>query len=100
MTTLAQVPSLVQSHSVFNCNGTLFSRISGEYYVVYSYGTHFPVAMRKRTHDGVWLVNEDKYSATTSRHQSKVRQGVSASAFASSPSNTQQLKEMLCGVSA
>lgn len=35
---------------------------------LYSYGHHFPLAVRRR--DGVVLLNGDKYSITTSHHQS------------------------------
>lgn len=43
--------------------------------VIYSYGHHFPMAIRKRTSDGrVWyLVNGDTVSTTTSSHQAEVR---------------------------
>lgn len=41
-------------------------------YVVYSYAT--PIAWY--TKRGAWVVPEEKYSSTTSRHQSVVRQGV------------------------
>lgn len=39
------------------------------WYVVYSYGTHFPMYIFDETM-GVWAGNKDKYSPTTSRHQS------------------------------
>ena len=39
-------------------------------YVVYSYGYHFPMYAYDREH-GKWLANKDKYSRTTSTHQSK-----------------------------
>jgi len=41
-------------------------------YVVKSYST--PIAWR--LDDGTWVVPEEKYSATTSRHQSRVRRAV------------------------
>ena len=41
-------------------------------YVVYSYGQHFPMAVYE-FHTRRWFYNEDKYSSTTSRHQSYVR---------------------------
>ncbi|WNO06030.1 hypothetical protein [Rhodoferax mekongensis] len=73
MATLQKVPGLVAARQEFDCNGTLFGYTKGDLYIVYSYGTHFPVAVFK---DGGWLVNKDKYSRTTSKHQSKVRQGI------------------------
>ena len=41
-------------------------------YVVKSYST--PIAWR--LDDGTWVVPEEKYSATTSKHQSRVRRAV------------------------
>jgi uncharacterized protein YfeS len=38
--------------------------------VIYSYGTHFPIAMKLK--DGYYLFNGSKYSPTTSRHKSIV----------------------------
>jgi len=40
-----------------------------EMYVVYSYGTHFPIYVWDE-HMG-WLANTDKFSVTTSRHQNQ-----------------------------
>jgi hypothetical protein len=37
-------------------------------YVVYSYGKHFPMYIYEGGH---WYANEDKYSRSTSRHQSQ-----------------------------
>lgn len=39
---------------------------------IYSYGLHFPVA--RRNADGTFWFNPDKYSQSTSRHQSYVAQ--------------------------
>jgi hypothetical protein len=39
-------------------------------YVVYSYGQHFPMYAKIR---GAWYANKDKYSVSTSRHQSQYR---------------------------
>lgn len=39
----------------------------GPIYVVYSYGTHFPMYAWEK---GKWYGNKDKYSRTTSCHQS------------------------------
>lgn len=41
-------------------------------YVVYSYGYHFPMYVYDREH-GKWVGNKDKYSRTTSKHQSQAR---------------------------
>ena len=39
--------------------------------IIYSYGTHFPLAMKLKC--GTYLINGDHYSVTTSKHQSKIR---------------------------
>jgi hypothetical protein len=41
-----------------------------EFYVVYSYGEHFPMYVWS---EGVWFENEDKYSPTTSKHMGQCR---------------------------
>lgn len=41
-------------------------------YVIYSYGSHFPMYVYDET-VGEWVGNKDKYSRTTSSHQSKYR---------------------------
>ncbi len=55
---------------------------------IYSYGTHFPMAILmpdEETGDarGWWLVNGDKYSLSTARHQSLVRRAISSSGLPS-----------------
>jgi hypothetical protein len=39
-------------------------------YVVYSYGHHFPIYIWL---DGLWYENTDKYSVSTSKHQTQAR---------------------------
>ena len=41
-------------------------------YVVYSYGSHFPMYVYDKTEDK-WIGNKDKYSRSTTRHQSLAR---------------------------
>ena len=41
-------------------------------YVVYSYGEHFPMYIYDDNED-VWVGNQDKYSRSTTRHQSQAR---------------------------
>ena len=45
-------------------------RRSNTPYVVYSYGRHFPIYIWL---DGVWYENTDKYSVSTSKHQTQAR---------------------------
>ena len=97
MATLSKVPTLVASHSVFNANGSLFAKVVGEFYAVFSYGEHFPIAIRRRTVSEPWLVNQDKFSPTTSRHQSKVLGGILQSGRGHIKCSTQNLKNLLNG---
>lgn len=43
--------------------------------VIYSYGRHFPMAVRLKATGGAVLVNGDRYSVTTSHHQSLLNRG-------------------------
>ena len=48
----------------------LFSESNTKYYVVYSYGYHFPILLYVRA-GATWFINNDKYSRHTSKHQSQ-----------------------------
>lgn len=48
----------------------LFGRQECNAYVVYSYGHHFPIYAYI---NGQWFANSDKYSVSTTRHQSQAR---------------------------
>lgn len=53
-------------------NKTIFGEWRGDNYIVYSYGYHFPMYV----YDGQsqeWYGNSDKYSRTTTTHQTKCR---------------------------
>lgn len=50
------------------CDFETFGRV----YVIYSYGSHFPMYVYDEVTQR-WLGNSDKYSRTTSTHQSKYR---------------------------
>jgi len=43
-----------------------------EIYVVYSYGRHFPMYVYD-DQENKWIGNKDKYSKSTTRHQSQLR---------------------------
>lgn len=61
----------VQARKPFtNHNGQLYGKWDGAVYVVYSYGPHWPLFIYDAKHD-VWFENEDRYSATTSKHRSQ-----------------------------
>ena len=58
-------------------------------YVIYSYGSHFPMYVYDETSQQ-WLGNTDKYSRTTSSHQSKYRPSEVAKWF-----NTATLRDIV-----
>ena len=60
-----------------NNNKQLFGRWeTPSLYVVYSYGTHWPLFMWD---NGEWWENEDKYSRTTTKHRSQTHPHVDTS---------------------
>jgi len=52
--------------------GSMSELVAPRVYVVYSYGYHFPMYVYD-FETGLWLGNSDKYSRTTSSHQTKAR---------------------------
>lgn len=65
----------VQSRQPFTANNLFGVYLEGNdelnlspRYVVYSYGTHFPLFVHQ---SGVWFENQDRYSVTTSKHRSQ-----------------------------
>jgi hypothetical protein len=75
MTRLANtdVRGPIQRREMFKTNsGSVYPRREGNLYVVYSYGTHFPMWVYDDEIDQ-WFGNADKYSRTTSKHQSQTR---------------------------
>ena len=52
--------------------GTVFTKDKGDLYIVYSYGEHFPMYVYDRFVE-LWFANYDKYSPTTSKHQTLSR---------------------------
>jgi len=69
------VRRLVQERKVFTThNGTIFSHNythkGQHWYVVYSYGRHFPMYIYDHT-TGEWFGNWEKVSRTTTKHQNK-----------------------------
>lgn len=74
--------ALVQQRTPFNGNNLFAVRLLAqpelnltERYVVYSYGTHFPLfiwqAFANGSPLGQWFENQDRYSPTTSKHKSQ-----------------------------
>lgn len=64
----ATARQLVQSLTPFKGANT-FGLYKGHKYIVYSYGFHFPIFAFV---EGQWYRNSDKYSRTTSKHQTQL----------------------------
>ena len=64
--------------------------------VAYSYGEHFPLAVITTKPGAVnsATFNTDKYSATTSRHQSTLRAGLRERGYVITDGTTEELKEL------
>lgn len=63
------------SYGIRNSPRSLYC--SGDGRTIYSYGSHFPIARRVETKQGiVFLVTTAAYSATTDRHTAAVRQAI------------------------
>jgi len=69
-----KVSNKTSRHHVESCQpfsaSNLFAENDGKKYVVYSYGKHFPIYAKIA---GIWYANTDRYSVSTSRHQSQSR---------------------------
>ena len=81
----------VEQRVEFNGNNTYARWEQGthdKYYVVYSYGSHFPMYVYD-VHLG-WFENSDKYSVTTSKQQSQLRPSSDAVS-----KTTQELKDLV-----
>lgn len=71
----------VAQREIFKANN-IFSENHGDhrFYVVYSYGHHFPLWVYDRE-TSQWYENKDKYSVTTSKHKSQSRPEVYSKDF-------------------
>ena len=64
---------MVDNLEEFQGSNTMGKWIGDEnLYVVYSYGSHFPIYIYDKE-QGKWIGNKDKYSRSTTRHQSLLR---------------------------
>lgn len=65
---------VINKQEFINHNGTMYGThdLAANTYTVYSYGDHFPMYVFDYTAE-LWVGNVDKYSSTTSRHQSAAR---------------------------
>lgn len=64
----SDLPPLIRQQKTFRA-GNVFAAVKNGLYTVYSYGEHFPLAVK--TEQG-WKVNEDRYSLSTSRQQQRL----------------------------
>ena len=64
--------SSIYSSSLDDFKGSnIFGENTENLYIVYSYGYHFPMFIYdKKEH--LWFKNSDKYSSSTSKHQTQV----------------------------
>jgi hypothetical protein len=68
-----QLSEFTTHHRQFETNtGSVYANDSTSLYVVYSYGEHFPIYIHDYT-THTWFGNSDKYSPTTTRHQTLAR---------------------------
>lgn len=75
MTTNKQARELALNKQEFKTsNGTIYGthNLAADTYTVYSYGEHFPMYVYDYRMNE-WYGNSDKYSPTTSKHQSTCR---------------------------
>lgn len=74
--TNTQAPAFIARREAFTTgNETLYGNNHGDWYVVYSYGPHWPLAACHKP-TGAWFVNESKTSNTTTRHLGLVRRAL------------------------
>lgn len=73
MTNEQTIQSFIEGKKDHGHNSTHSIYFDGD--VLYSYGSHFPLAVRYTRDDGsqLYFVNEDRYSNTTTNHQSGTR---------------------------
>jgi len=76
--------------NIFKANNIFSENYSDRFYVVYSYGYHFPLWVYDRQ-ERQWYENSSKYSVTTSKHKSQSRPQVYSKDFICLP--TAELKE-------
>ena len=73
----------------------LRGKASNLYYdgkVAYSYGSHFPIAVI--TGEKKVTVNGDKYSSSTSRHQSQMRHALTQEGYVITEADTDTMKAL------
>ncbi len=87
----------VEQFVEFNGNNTYARWEQGthdKFYVVYSYGSHFPMFVYDEQLNQ-WFENSDKYSRTTSKQQSQLRPRLIFDVKVMSRKTTQELKDLV-----
>lgn len=77
---------------------SMFIENAGRINVIYSYGHHFPIAIKTAlTVDGqtLYVFNKDKYSRTTSKQQGIVRRAIEQAGGLIQERNTEELKAIV-----
>lgn len=82
---------LVQKRQVFVGSNVFSEHRTGGWYVVYSYGYHFPM-YAYNSNSECWFANSDKFSRSTTRQQYQMRPTVHAH-----PLNTKMLNDLISG---
>lgn len=70
----------VARREIFKANNIFSENYNDRFYVVYSYGYHFPLWVYDRK-ELQWYGNSDRYSVTTSKHKSQSRPEVYSQDF-------------------
>lgn len=71
-----EVDKYTTEREPFKGSNTWGSWVTENLYVVFSYGHHFPIYAWDEEL-GMWFGNKDKYSRSTTRHQSQLRPNTS-----------------------
>ena len=69
-TSNSKAREFVERQQSFKGNNT-FGEHTAKFYVVYSYGYHFPMYVFDKVNNE-WYRNSDKYSVTTSKHMNQL----------------------------
>ena len=83
--------NFVQGINLKQANKNMFTENRQGVIVIYSYGYHFPMGVKLL--DGTFLINKSKYSVSTSRQQSLLKNEIGYNDFLEF--TTTELKEIL-----
>ena len=83
--------SLVEHREEFKANNIFSTWENDDFYVVYSYGKHFPMYVYSAK-EGIFYENSDKYSRSTSKQQTQARP---SNLYCVVKRNTEELKNLI-----